>query len=142
MFESGLQELETSGFRWIRRELRREGWRILVLPRGITDTRSFIRGARKALPLDPPPPTDDEWRGADEALAAGLAALVDPRVAILWPRADRLAVRHPQDFKLARDILAAGARRAEAAADAKQVAVVVFSQRMKRPEPPFVWQGR
>jgi hypothetical protein len=144
MFERGLQELETSSFRWIRRELKREGWRIFVLPRGITDNRAFIRGARKALPLDPRPPTDDEWRGADRALGAGLAALRDPHVAILWPRADRLAVRHPQGFKVARGILAAGATQAEAAAESavEAVAVVVFSRRLKRPEPPLVWQGR
>ena len=73
------------------------------------------------------------WGVAERALGRGLEGLAE-RVAVLWPRADRMAGRR---------LLMRAAAAAEAAdGPPREVAVVVFSRRMRRPEPPFVWQGR
>jgi hypothetical protein len=142
MFESGLQELETSSFRPVRRELRREGWRLAVLPRRISDKRSFLDGLERALPLDVPLEGAASWDVAERALGRALVGLAE-RVAVLWPRADRMAGRRPEDFAIARRLLAHAAAAAQRADGIPtDVAVVVFSRRMLRPEPPFIWQGR
>ncbi len=87
-------------------ELREAGWKVFVLPRGISDRESFFRGVREVAPLDPPVLGDRKWDALSDSLWNGLDSLDEGRIAIIWPESTTLARVAPDDFIVAQDILA------------------------------------
>jgi hypothetical protein len=105
------------------------GWRVLVLPRGISGRVSFFRGVKATCPLDPPLVRDDVWDALSDSLWNGLDALAESAIAVIWPESAVMAEVAADDFSIARDILA---NISESIADSnatqgqpKQIAVVL-----------------
>jgi hypothetical protein len=83
----------------LRQGLEEDGWKVFVLPDGISDHESFVRAATALFPLNPP------WRGNSwdafaDCLWEGLYELPDQRIAILWPDTT-LRIPHPTTYELA-----------------------------------------
>lgn len=87
------------------RELEALGWRVIVLPRGMSDRKSFFDGIRSAAPLDPQLVGDRVWDALDDSLWGGLLDLEEKNVAMFWPDAGVMEKSAPADFAIARDIL-------------------------------------
>jgi hypothetical protein len=82
------------------------GWRVFVLPHGISDRASFFGGVRTACPLDPPLIGDRVWDALSDSLWSGLDAVDDGKIAIIWPDSTLMARLAPEEFSIAQDILA------------------------------------
>lgn len=104
--ERGLHYMTIVDIDATRRELEASGWRVLVLPEGITDRRSFFDGVRSRIPLDPPVLGDRKWDALSDSLWSGLDSLDADRIAIIWPESRTMAELAPDDFDIARTILA------------------------------------
>jgi hypothetical protein len=86
-------------------ELQALGWRVFVLPKGITDRRSFFEAVRSSLPLDPPVLGDQKWDALSDSLWSGLDRLETDRIALIWPASTTMAEAAPDEFEIARVIL-------------------------------------
>lgn len=73
----GLQLLPGGNVDQARRDFDQHGWRVLVLPRGISDRSSFFRGMKATCPLDPPIIRNDVWDALSDSLWNGLDGLDD-----------------------------------------------------------------
>lgn len=111
------------------RKLADDGWRVFILPIGIKDTQSFFEGIRARVPLDPPVLGNNNWDALSDSLWGGLDSLDTNKIVIIWPSSAEMASAHPEDFKIAINILSELTKSladAEATVgDAKQVLVVV-----------------
>lgn len=81
-----------------------EGWKVFVLPDGISDHEGFFRAARALFPLDPPLASYDNWDALADSLSAGLYDLPDRRIAILWPDTT-VRIPHPTTYEIALGVL-------------------------------------
>lgn len=105
MLRRGLHRVSGSDVEQSRRELADAGWRVFVLPEGISDRTTFFLGVRAVLPLDPPLVGNDHWDALSDSLWSGLHDLADKRIAIIWPAA-LMASRNAESFEIATRVLA------------------------------------
>ena len=104
----GIREAFGSDAGAVAEELRSLGWRVYALSPNIIDTHSFFASIRATTPLDPPLVSYDNWDALDDSLRAGLRLLEsdDDRIAIVWPRSSAMAETAPEDYEIARGVLA------------------------------------
>jgi hypothetical protein len=127
--QAGVLDLPGANADALRRELEGSDWRVFILPRGITDRASFFDAVRETFPLDPSLVGDRVWDALSDSLWSGLDSLDDARISIIWPDSATMARKAPDEFEVAREILA---RITASLADpvatvgrSKQVAVVI-----------------
>jgi hypothetical protein len=83
----------------LRQRLEEDGWKVFVLPDGISDHDSFVGAATALFPLDPPW-YGNSWDAFADCLWEGLYELPDQRIAILWPDTT-LRIPDPKTYELA-----------------------------------------
>jgi hypothetical protein len=104
--ESGLHSISAADVGAVLRELEGLSWHVYVLPEGITDKRSFFEAVRSTMPLDPTVHGEEKWDAISDSLWSGLDALDAHKIAIIWPDSGTMAEQAPDDFNIARAILA------------------------------------
>jgi hypothetical protein len=125
MREGVIHDRQDANAESVRRQLVREGWRVFDLPTGIVDERSLFEAVRRSLPLDPPLGRfRDVWDAMSDSIFGGLAALDAERVAVIWPNAAQMAEQSPDEFSIAKEVLADAAN-ALSAIDQSPTALLV-----------------
>jgi hypothetical protein len=125
MLEPGIHELHGESLAAVVDRL--DGWTVYVLPEGIVDKRSLIRGVRDTVPLDPPLSGDDNWDAFLDSLRGGIEEAPGDRIAIVWPGARRFADPAPyaNALDILRDVVATVGNPEFAGEDTKALVVVL-----------------
>jgi hypothetical protein len=82
----------------------RNDWRIFRLPAGIATKEEFFGRVGDVLPLDPVLQGNHSWDALEDSLWAGLDALQELKIIIVWPNSARMKMSAPEDFSIACDI--------------------------------------
>jgi hypothetical protein len=107
------------------------GWRLFVLPDGMSSKEQFIRGMQMALPLDPPI-CPINWDAVSDSIWGGLEFLAEAKILIVWPNSSLMRASVPGDADIAVDILAAlpgdFADPVPTAGSVKEIAVILIDE--------------
>jgi hypothetical protein len=102
---AGLRDAAGADVAGLRSELEASGWRVFVLPGGITGRVSFFQAIRNTIPLNPPLVGDSVWDALSDSLFGGLLDLGDESLAIIWSDSTVMAGQAPAEFEFARSVL-------------------------------------
>lgn len=102
----GLFSIRGSDFDDTIHELQALRWTVYFLSEEITDRPAFFGAVKTTLPLDPPVIGDEKWDALSDSLWSGLFAEDPQQIAIVWPNSAVMAERAPEDYQIARSILA------------------------------------
>lgn len=86
-------------------EREREGWRIYRLPAAMSSKDDFFTGVRQALPLNPSLQSNRSWDALADSLWAGLDALPESKIVVVWPDPSAMEANAPDDFSIATSVL-------------------------------------
>lgn len=80
--------------------------RVLVIPKGVVDKRSFFAAVRDSLPFDPPLESQIlSWDALEDSLWSGLCALEETNLAIVWSDAGEMRSCCSAEFEVAKSTL-------------------------------------
>ena len=104
MSETGVISIVPSAVDAFIHRLERDGWKVLVFPRGATDCTSFLELAKQYLPLSPPLTSRRiVWDAFSDSLWSGIHELSSEKVLIVWHGHSDLKMGDPNCFERIRE---------------------------------------
>jgi hypothetical protein len=103
--DTGVHRLASFDADALEQEFRNLGYHVYRLRGDVVTRGDFFRAVRAVLPLDPPLARDDNWDALADSLFGGLDGLEQASIAVLWPGAAGLVAAHPDEFRIAVEVL-------------------------------------